>query len=217
MNWTPGRSAPLWAPDVRLDANARWLRQLLIIPLLAIGGGLFAGQIVVFGEKDFYILDSGQVPAGPKDPARLAFFEAYKADAESEAPLENALDLVSPPEWGKTVSEVTRGRIRFHPSFPGGFACRIALEHLLPDHDYILTLNGNPEKAGNGLLVSTVPGNEKERYYDFLIIRTDGRGYYDSGLGVFLRPGSYDVRCYVKDTGDFKIVLYRDFFRFEVK
>jgi hypothetical protein len=36
-------------------------------------------------------------------------------------------------------------------------------------------------------------------------------------LGVFLKPGGYDVRCYVKDTADFKIVLYRDFFRFEVK
>jgi hypothetical protein len=196
--------------------NARMLKLLLAIPLLAFGGGLFASQIVVFGEKDFYLLDAGAA-TGPKEPDRLAFFDAFRADAVRPAPLENALDLISPPEWGKTVGPATHGRIRFHPSFPGGFACRISLESLLPDHDYILTLNGNPARAGNGLLLSAVPGNGAERYYDFLVIRTDSSGHYDSSLGVFLKPGSYDVRCYVKDTADFKIVLYRDFFKFAVK
>lgn len=193
------------------------MKKLLLIPLLFTGGSLFAGQIVVFGEKDFYVLDSRPSQARPQGADRLAFFEAFKADVDRREPLKDALDLVNPPQWGKTVSAETRGRIQFRPSFPGGFACRIALENLLPDHDYILTLNGNPAKAGNGLLVSKVPGNEQERYYDFLIVRTDARGHYDASLGVFLSPGSYDVRCYVKDTGDFKIVLYRDFFKFEVR
>lgn len=193
------------------------MKIFLVIPLLILSDGLFAGELVVFGEKDVYALDSSSVREAPKEANRLAFFEAYRADTNRKEPLESALDLISPPEWGKTVSAQTRGRIQFHPTFPGGFACRISLENLLPDHDYILTLNGNPAKAGNSLLASTVPGNDKERYYDFLIIRTDARGHYDSGLGVFLTPGSYDVRCYVKDTGDFKIVLYRDFFPFEVK
>ncbi len=115
------------------------------------------------------------------------------------------------------MSAQTRGRIQFHPAFAGGFACHLSLENLLPDHDYILTLNGNPMKAGNGLLPTQVAGAPNERYYDFLIIRTDARGRYDASLGVFLKAGSYDVRCYVKDTADFKIVLYRDFFRFEVR
>lgn len=193
----------------------RRLKVFLMVPLLSIGNGLLADQVVVFGEKDFYVLDAGA--AGPKDADRAAFFEGFRADLKRQEPLENALDLVSPPEWGKTVGARTRGRIQFHPSFPGGFACRISLESLLPDHNYILTLNGNPAKAGNGLLPSAVPGNPLEKYYDFLIIRTDAQGHYDSILGVFLRAGSYDVRCYVKDTDDFKIVLYRDFFKFEVR
>jgi hypothetical protein len=193
----------------------RRINVFLIVPLLSLGNGLLADQVVVFGEKDFYVLDAGS--AGPRDAARAAFFEGFRADLGRQEPFEDTLDLISPPEWGKTVGAQTRGRIQFHPSFPGGFACRISLESLLPDHDYILTLNGNPAKAGNGLLPSAVPGNPLEKYYDFLIIRTDAHGHYDSSLGVFLRPGSYDVRCYVKDTGDFKIVLYRDFFKFEVR
>jgi hypothetical protein len=187
-------------------------RILLAMAAVCLAGGLLAAPIAVFGEKDFYVIDS----AGPKDAERAAFFEGYKADVGRGAALESALDLVSPPEWGKTVSAATHGRIRFHPAFPGGFACRLSLENLLPDHDYILTLNGNPSRAGNGLLPSKVPGNEQERYYDFLIVRTDTRGHYDASLGVFLKHGSYDVRCYVKDTADFKIVLFRDFFKFEV-
>jgi hypothetical protein len=193
------------------------LTLLLALPLLTPGKGLSAGEIVVFGERDFYVIDAPPVPAGPREADRAAFFEGFKADLARPAPLERALDLVSPPEWGKTVSAQTRGRIQFHPSFPGGFACHLALENLLPDHDYILTLNGNPQRAGNGLLASPVPGNPQERYYDFLVVRTDAHGRYEASLGVFLRPGSYDVRCYVKDTGDFKIVLYRDFFTFEVR
>jgi hypothetical protein len=202
---------------MKLPRNARIPPVLLALLFLQIGGGLFADPMVVFGEKEFYVIGSGATGIGPREPDRAAFYQAYKADVGRQAPLEGALDLISPPEWGKTVSAATRGKIRFHPSFTGGFACRIALENLLPKHDYILTLNGNPAKAGNGLLVSAVPGNEQERYYDFLIIRTDPQGHYDASLGVFLKRGSYDVRCYVKDTGDFKIVLYRDFFKFEVR
>jgi hypothetical protein len=192
-------------------------RLLLAVPLLFAASGLRAGQIVVFGEKDFYVLDASPAPAGPAQADRLAFFEGFKADLKREAPLEGALDLVSPPSWGKTVSAQTRGQLQFHTAFAGGFACRLSLENLLPDHDYILTLNGNPRRAGNGLLPSEVPGDAIERYYDFLIIRTDAHGHYDASLGVFLQPGSYDVRCYVKDTADFKIVLYRDFFKFDVR
>jgi hypothetical protein len=189
-------------------------RLLLAAPLLFAASGLHAGQIVVYGEKDFYVLDS--IP-GPTGADRVAFFEVFKADLKRQAPLEVALDLVSPPAWGKTVSAQTRGSIQFHTAFAGGFACRLSLENLLPDHDYILTLNGNPKRAGNGLLPSQVPGDPIERYYDFLIIRTDSHGHYDASLGVFLQPGGYDVRCYVKDTADFKIVLYRDYFRFDVR
>jgi hypothetical protein len=120
-------------------------RLLLAFPLLFAASGLRAGQFVVFGEKDFYVLDAELPPRRARLEAdRLAFFEGFKADLKREAPLEGALDLISPPEWGKTVSAATRGHLQVPPSFAGGFACRLSLESLLPDHDYILTLNGNP-------------------------------------------------------------------------
>lgn len=200
-----------------MGATRRTVKRILLVPLLFLAGSLRATQIVVFGEKDFYLLDAAGVPGRPAEPDRAAFFDGYRADVEGKAPLEKSMALVSPPAWGKTVGPTTHGELEFHPSFPGGFACRITLDGLLPDHEYILTLNGNPEKPGNGLLPSGVPDSEKEKYYDFLIIRTDANGHYAANLGIFLKPGDYEVRFYVKDTGDFKIVLYRDFFPFAVK
>jgi hypothetical protein len=193
------------------------MRKLVFLALLLSCGSLPAQQIVVFGQKDYFVLDSKAAAPGPRDPDRAAFLESCRAELARRAPYEEAMDLVNPPAWGKTVSVATRGRIRFHPSFPRGFICRLTLENLLPNHDYILTLNGNPSRAGNSLLLTPVPNNEQERYYDFLIARADAHGRYDASLGVYLRPGGYDVRCYVKDTSDFKIVLYRDFFRFKVE
>jgi hypothetical protein len=188
-----------------------------LLSLLLLGNRLLAQQVVVFGEKDFYVLDSGSVPNGPTDPARSAFFEAFKADLARHAPYEGDMGLVSPPAWGRTVGPDTRGRIQYRTSFPGGFDCELTLENLLPNHEYILTLNGNPSKAGNDLLPKPVTPGSPEKYYDFLIVKTDAGGRYDAKLGVFLKPGNYDVRCYVKDTADFKIVLYRDFFPFQVR
>ena len=193
------------------------LRAALIVVLLLLGKRAPGSDIAVFGETDTYDMGAKPSAAGPKDTERRAFFEAYKADSENRSAFERTLPLVNPPEWGKTVSPTTAGTLAFHASFPGGFACHLSLENLLPEHAYILTLNGNPAKAGNSLLGSSVPGNAQEKYYDFLIVHTDAHGHYDSGLGVFLKPGSYDVRCYVKDTSDFKIVLYRDFFEFLVR
>jgi hypothetical protein len=183
---------------------------LLFSPRLA------AGPIAVFGEKDFYALSALPAPEGPKDPAEHAFFEAYKRDQAAPS-YETALDLVNPPSWGKTVSAATHGTIQFHPSFASGLVCRIALESLLPDHEYILTLNGNPALPGNDLLLSLVPGMAKERYYDFLIVKTDAQGRFDGSFGIYLKAGKYEARCYVKDTADFKIVLYHDYFPFEVR
>jgi hypothetical protein len=192
------------------------LKLLGLAALLLIGGNLAAQQIAVFGERDFYPLGAVH-SARPNDPDRRAFLEAYRADRTRQAPYEESADLVSPPAWGKTIGPGTHGRLLYHPSFPRGFVCRLSLEGLAPGHDYILTLNGNPTRAGNKLLPTPVPRNEQERYYDFLIATTDARGRYAADLGIYLKPGAYDVRCYVKDTSDFKIVLYRDFFTFAVE
>jgi hypothetical protein len=199
-------------PSILVNPHAL-MKKCLLLPFLLLASRLPGSDFVVYGENDFYVLDSTPAPQGPKEPDRSAFFEAYKGQTNYE----KAMDLENPPQWGKTVSASTHGRIQFHPVFLGGFACRITLGGLLPDHDYILTLNGNPAKPGNSLLLSAVSGNEQERYYDFKIIKTDPSGNFDGSFGIFLKPSPYEVRCYVKDTSDFKIVLYRDFFRFEVK
>ena len=184
-----------------------------LIAFLLLADACRADQFAVFGKDNAFVVGKS---SGPADPRGHAFFAAYEADIEAHRPLEKTMDLVNPPGWGKTISAATHGLIQFHEKFTGGFACRLALEGLVPGHRYILTLNGNPERAGNNLLPSPVPGNEAEKYYDFLFITADAAGSYDAGLGIALKQGDYDVRCYVKDASDFKIVLYRDFFPFRV-
>jgi len=185
-----------------------------LLVFLVLAAAAPAEDLAVFGREEFY--PAGKA-GGPGDRERHAFFRAYSDDVAAHRPLETTMDLVNPPSWGKTVSAGTRGFISFHPAFAGGFVCRLLLDGLAPGHRYILTLNGNPQRAGNALLPSSVPGNEAEKYYDFLFITTDAKGHFDGGFGVFLRPGAYDVRYYVKDASDFKIVLYRDFFPFTVR
>lgn len=181
---------------------------------LWLGTTAFAEPLAIFGRHDSRRIDTDSTPA---DASQAAFFRDYRGDRDGDAPLEAELPLVNPPAWGKTVSARTGGTIRFHRRFPRGFVCRLELRGLLPNHAYLLALNGNPEKAGNDLLPTPVPGNEREKYYDFLDLKTDALGHYAADLGVFLQHGAYDVRLYVKDTADFKIVLYRDFFRFAVE
>jgi hypothetical protein len=187
----------------------------VVLSALLLSGRLAANPVVTFGEKEYYDLGSGS--QGPAEADKRMFFEAYKADRSSHPAYETSLDLISPPAWGKTISSATHGIMQFHPSFAGGLACRLTLDGLQPDHGYILTLNGNPALPGNDLFLSAVPGSPNERYVDFLIVKSDSSGHYESDLGIFLRPGAYKARCYVKDASDFKIVLYHDYFPFVVR
>jgi hypothetical protein len=88
--------------------------------------------------------------------------------------------------------------------------------NLIPDHGYLSTLNGNPKLAGNNLLPDTVPNFNIEKYYDFLSIKTDSQGKYHAMIAVYLKQGDYHVRFYIKDIDHFKIVLYHDYFKFNV-
>jgi hypothetical protein len=175
-----------------------------------------ARNIVVFSKGDTLSLESGTVPSGPGASEKAVFLSAIRADAASPRPFEKPLELSDLPQWGRKIPGAT-GTIQFHESFLGGFVVRVALEGLAPDHPYVLTLNGNPERAGNNLLTDPVPGNERERYLDFITITADSNGHYRAFFGIRLPAGRYDVRFYVKDTSDFKIVLYRDFFKFSVE
>jgi hypothetical protein len=170
-------------------------------------------HVIVFSKGDSVaLLPSTPVPQAP---AKAGFFAAYKADLEDPSVFAAPIGLTAFPQWGRLVQGAS-GRLQFHPSFRGGFVVWVALEGLLPDHPYILTLNGNPERAGNARLVDPVPGNEREKYFDFQTVTTGARGTYLAAFAIALPPGAYDVRFYVKDPADFKIVLYHDFFRFGV-
>jgi hypothetical protein len=64
------------------------------------------------------------------------------------------IKLITPPkEWGKKVSDSTYGKVAYYTSLPHGFITDLSLYNLLPNHNYLLTLNGNPKLAGNDLLL----------------------------------------------------------------
>jgi hypothetical protein len=181
----------------------------LILASLQLGGVIPPHNVIVFGKGESAVLQPS-TPV-PQAPAKAAFFRAFKTDLEHPAEFAAPLDLTTFPQWGRLVAGASGG-IQFHRSFPGGFVVRVALEGLLPDHPYILTLNGNPKLAGNANLIDSVPGGGPERYFDFQTVTTDARGSYLATFAIALPAGPYDVRFYVKDTSDFKIVLYHDFF-----
>jgi hypothetical protein len=192
----------------------RRLLPLLSSFLLAAGVVPASEPLVVFSRNDVRPLHSGKAPTSG---AQVAFWSAYQADRAAGNRYELELPFVTPPEWGKIISPKTGGRVQYHRVFPHGFACRISLHDLVPNHLYILTLNGSPLKDGNVLLPMKVPNVEGEKYYDFLDLKADEQGGFDAEVGLFLEPGRYDVRIYVKDASDFKIVVFREFFPFVAK
>jgi len=191
-------------------------KPLAFLAFLFLAAGLCARQTVVLDRNDVRTVDAGG-QGRPADPAKAAFVDAALKAFAGGAPFDAVLPLVNPPAWGRVVSPETGGVLQIRTAFAGGFVFHLSLAHLLPFHRYILTLNGNPQRSGNEYLADPVPGNEKERYYDFFIATTDAGGSYGGDFAVFLHPGDYDIRFYVKDTADFKIVLYQDYFPFEVR
>lgn len=192
------------------------MKILLIVACLQLSTGLFAREIVVFAKGDSRVLESTNIEAEVKDPAQALFLTAFKTDLAHPAVFKRTVKLSDLPQYGRQVPGAT-GKIQYHGSFPGGLVIRVTLEGLTPDHKYVLTLNGNPARAGNDKLMETVDHNKKEMYYDFLTVTTDAKGQYNATFGIRLPTSPYDVRFYVKDTTDFKIILYRDFFKFTVE
>lgn len=192
------------------------MKNILLLAGLLLAGSLSGSQIVVFAKGDVLALASGATPAAPKDPAKAAFLATCQAEFAHPAAAVAEYKLSAPPEWGKTIAGAG-GVIGYHEAFRGGFFVKIGLAGLAPNHRYILTLNGNPMRVGNDRMPDPVPGNPKERYLDFLTLTTGADGSYQATFGIALPAGPYDVRFYVKDTADFKIVLFRDFFKFTVE
>ena len=179
---------------------------LLSLSLLA-ALPLAAENYAVVAKNDCRVLGAGS-QAAPQDPAAAAFIAAATEFFESTAPYDAEFPLINPPAWGRVVSAESAGNLHIRRSFARGFVFDVDVEHLLPRHTYVLCINGRPQHPGNELLPESVPGHEAEKYYDFCTVTTDDRGGYHAGYALLLRPGPYNVHFYVKDTSDFKIVLY---------
>lgn len=192
------------------------MKTLLLIAGLQLSASLFAEDIVVFSKSDSLVLRTTNTATGLKDPAQVSFLAAFRADLAHPSAFNGPYPLSDLPDYGRKVPGATGG-IQYHYTFQGGLVIGVTLEGLVPNHNYLLTLNGNPARAGNGNLPEVVPQNSKEKYYDFQAITTDANGGYHATYGIQLPAGPYDLRFYVKDTTDYKIVLYHDFFKFTVE
>jgi hypothetical protein len=183
------------------------LPRLLLCTSLLLTGTLAAEDIAVVAKNDCRILGAGS-QAAPEDPSAAAFVAAATRFFAGTAPYDAEYPLINPPAWGRVVSAETAGTLHVRRSFARGFVFHLDLEHLLPRHTYVLCINGRPQHPGNELLPESVPGHAEEKYYDFCTVTTDDKGGYHAGYALLLRPGPYNVHFYVKDTSDFKIVLY---------
>jgi len=194
------------------------MKYLLLLTLMSFSLVTFSQQLVIFEEEVVCNLADGGSFCQPTDKGKTKFMRVFKkADFRNAAKVKE-IPLTTPPlEWGKKVSDDTKGELEFYPNLPKGFVTNLTITHLKPNHTYILTLNGNPELDGNNLLPDPVPQLPEEKYYDFLTVQTNADGAYQAKLGVFLKKGDYHVRFYVKDKSDSKIILYHDYFRFKVR
>jgi hypothetical protein len=171
---------------------------------------------VIFSKGDSIVVKSRTTADELKDPAKVAFFSIFKGDLARPLAFQGPDALSSLPNGGRVVPGAT-GNIQWHSSFQGGFVIGVTLQGLVPGREYVLTLNGDPQRVGNKNLMEQMARNHGERFYDFSVITTDMTGGYHATFGIKLPAGQYDVSFFVKDTTDFKIVLQHGFFQFTVE
>ena len=175
-------------------------------------------QVVIFSKTERCYLDLKNAPCNPEGKDKTDFINLFRKESFSDTSKLNKARLFSPPlQWGRNIRDTNFGEIFYPSSFQHGFITDLSLVNLLPDHEYELCMNGNPKLAGNDLLPDAVPNMQTEKYYDFLPVKTDHNGEYHARLGVYLIPGDYHVRLYVKDRENFQIVLYHDYFKFTAR
>jgi DNA-directed RNA polymerase subunit RPC12/RpoP len=171
---------------------------------------------VVFAKGDSIVLGAGTAEADMKDSLKAAFLAAFKADLAAPLAFAGPLPLTTHTGVGRDVPTAI-GNIRYHESFPGGVVIGVTLDGLVPNHEYVLTLNGAVQHAGNENLPDQLSRNNPQKFYDFSRISTDASGSYQATFGIRLPPGPYDVYFFVKDTADWKIVLGHELFQFTVE
>jgi DNA-directed RNA polymerase subunit RPC12/RpoP len=171
---------------------------------------------VVFAKGDSIVLGAGTNEADMKDSLKAAFLAAFKADLAAPLAFAGPLPLTTHTGVGRDVPTAI-GNIRYHESFPGGMVIGVTLGGLVPNHEYVLTLNGAVQHAGHETLPDQLSRNNPQKFYDFSRISTDASGSYQATFGIRLPPGPYDVYFFVKDTADWKIVLGHELFQFTVE
>ena len=120
----------------------------------------------------------------------------------------------APKSWGKPISG-SSGKLVFNVDQPEQLNGKIQVEGLKANHFYTVTLNGKVEDKSNNLLPQTYG---VERYVDITEFMTDSMGNVDSAFfKVFLSSGAYNVKFFIKDRDDWKIVLYNNYFVFYIK
>src|ERR1039458_8469126 len=98
-----------------------------------------------------------------EDPAQASFLAAFKADLARPLPFEEPLPLTTTlPGFGREVPGAT-GEIWYHDSFPGGLVIGVTLAGLVPNHKYILTINGAIQHAGNNNLPEQLTRNNPQK------------------------------------------------------
>ena len=116
--------------------------------------------------------------------------------------------------WGKSVHG-SWGRLIYFDNTEASFSGSLYLQGLTPNHLYVLAINGKPEHSSNQLLPQK---HGAERYADILEIKTDSEGGVSSAsFEAYLTPSTYDVKVLIKDTNDWKAVLFHDSLTFTVK
>src|ERR1019366_9555560 len=113
-----------------------------------------------------------------KDLAQASFLAAFKADLARPLAFEGPVPLTTNlPGNGREIPSAN-GEIQYHRSFQGGLVIGVTLAGLVPNHEYILTLNGAVQHEGNNNLPDQVSRNSKQKYYDFSPVMTDEKGRY---------------------------------------
>ena len=93
---------------------------------------------------------------------------------------------------------------------------KLNCEVFYPSIITLLTIHGKPPHPSNEWLPQ-VKDKANGKYFDFEQISTDSNGNVDQKLTLPLRPGDYDVKCFVKDPTDWKTVLYNNLLTFKIR
>ena len=153
------------------------MRYIFLLVFLLVNINLNSQKVVIFSKTEKCFFSTGNNTCKPAETDKIEFLKIFnKQDSQDSRDLAKARLYTPPLEWGKKVSDSTYGEIAYLPSLKSGFYVNLQLVNLLPDHNYLLCLNGNPKLAGNDLLPDTVPNLNIEKYYDFLSVKTDSHG-----------------------------------------